>query len=244
MRSFQEACDAGCDYFELDVHLTRDDVPVVFHDDDIGPRVCSDAIGRPVSGLFPIRQLLASDLQKYDIGQVPQPKFPDQDLEKGARIPTLEEVLLWTRTTSPDLRVNIELKVEKNTSAPDPEIYATQILKVLKSTGMESRVLLQSFDFRPLEALRRRAPALDYSYLFENETDFAARAVALKAPAVGPYFQLVTRESVEFCHARGIAVVPWTVNEPADWDRLLEWNIDGIITDYPRALAAHLTTAN
>ena len=48
-----------------------------------------------------------------------------------------------------------------------------------------------------------------------------------------PFWRNLSAEAVSEAHALGLAVVPWTVNEPADIDRMLEFAVDGLITDYP-----------
>jgi glycerophosphoryl diester phosphodiesterase len=57
---------------------------------------------------------------------------------------------------------------------------------------------------------------------------------------VSPEYRLVTAEEVRAAHAAGLSVVPWTANDPADWDRLIGPGVDAIITDDPAALIAHL----
>ena len=58
------------------------------------------------------------------------------------------------------------------------------------------------------------------------------------AQAYGPDYEFLDERQVKQLHAAGIRVVPWTVNEPRDWERLLAWGVDGIATDFPDRLAA------
>jgi glycerophosphoryl diester phosphodiesterase len=60
------------------------------------------------------------------------------------------------------------------------------------------------------------------------------------AQIAAPEFSLISRESVAEAHRAGLKVVPWTANRPEDWDRLIAAGVDGIITDDPAALVAHL----
>ena len=95
---------------------------------------------------------------------------------------------------------------------------------------------MQSFDPRPLIALRRLEPKIQLAYLFENigtQIDYCAETAQLGFPFASPNKDMVTPAGVARCHAQGIRVVPWTVNTEKDWERLLAAKVDGIITDYP-----------
>ena len=65
---------------------------------------------------------------------------------------------------------------------------------------------------------------------------------AADAQVYGPDFHFLDEEQVRQCHAAGVRVLPWTVNDPADWERLAAWGVDGITTDYPNRLAAWLAS--
>ena len=65
-------------------------------------------------------------------------------------------------------------------------------------------------------------------------------AYEAEAAIVSPHFSLVTREQVVAAHGSGLEVIPWTANEPRDWDKLIGDDVDGIITDDPAGLLEHL----
>ncbi len=65
----------------------------------------------------------------------------------------------------------------------------------------------------------------------------AAAARLARAEIIAPDFQYVDPEVVKHAHARGMRILPWTVNEARDWETLLAWGVDGITTDYPDRLA-------
>jgi len=239
--SFAEALAAGADYFELDVQLTQDDVPVVHHDAAISSRHCREG-GKTPAREIPIRSVDAAEVARFDCGSIPQPDFPEQILQPGLRIPTLAEVLDWLGRRPGSAGVNIEIKIEGATGAltPDPALFADRVWDLVRARGLESRVQLQSFDPRPLARLVELGCRGRLSYLFDRDADFAGEAARLGVGFVGPAFRLLTPANIASCHSRGVKVVPWTVNAAADWDRLAGYGVDGLITDFPRKLAAHL----
>lgn len=236
--AFQEALAAGADYIELDIQLSADEVPIVFHDPCITSKLCRDASGKIVDGILPLRAMTAAEITAFDCGNVAQKKFPGQQLAPGTHISTLEETLAWCAKSSPRLGVNIEMKVEATHPEliPDTDLFTDKTMALVEKYGLLSRTQFQSFDFRPLRYARKRFPSLRIACLFEDEADFAAEAAAIGANAVGPDFKLLTKDRIAACHSRGLKVIPWTVNEPADWERLVAMGVDGLITDYPRKL--------
>ena len=109
-------------------------------------------------------------------------------------------------------------------------------------TNWQKRVILQSFDFRTLRAMRQLAPEIRRSALTEDDPrDFVTLArEAGDAQIVSPNFHLVTPEKVAQAHAAGIQIMPWTVNTPEDWARMADAKVDAIISDDPAALIAWL----
>jgi len=102
-------------------------------------------------------------------------------------------------------------------------------------------VILQSFDFRTLHAMKALAPGIRLSALYSGRPrDFVEIAKEAGAGIISPAFRLVTPEQVRNAHAAGLQVVPWTANKPKDWDRLIAAGVDAIITDDPAALIAYL----
>ena len=124
---------------------------------------------------------------------------------------------------------------------PSPEEFVRLVLASVRPRHIEKRIILQSFDFRTLLAMRRQAPEIRLSALTETDPrPFAAIAAeAGHAEIVSPEFHLVTAAKVEAAHQAGLQVAPWTANQEADWDRLIAARVDAIITDNPAALIAY-----
>jgi glycerophosphoryl diester phosphodiesterase len=124
---------------------------------------------------------------------------------------------------------------------PPPEEFARLVLEAIRRRGLESRVIVQSFDFRTLRALKRLAPEIRLAALFDRDSrDFQPIAREAGASIAAPNHRLVTREKVKSAHKAGVQVVPWTANTQAEWDRLVEARVDGIITDDPEELIRYL----
>ena len=263
LAGFRGAIALGVDAIEMDVAVTADDVVVVSHDPALNPDITRGPDGVFLSATGPlIRHLREKDLAKYDVGRL-RPgtayaaRYPAQQPQDGARIPTLAEVL----ALDPAAGLSIELKTSPD--HPDwtvpPEAMADLVLDELERAGALPRTRLISFDWRTLRAAHRRCPAMKLTFLTEADTVAAAplwwggsspadfggsvpRAIAAEAGAAkawGPFHGDLTEASVAEAHALGLQVMPWTVNEAADMARLLGWGVDGLTTDRPdRARAA------
>ncbi len=159
----------------------------------------------------------------------------------GTRIPTLEDV--FALASKGNFKFNMETKIDPSQPklTVPPDVFAKRVLDVIKKHKMEKRVIIQSFDFRTLHEMKKLAPELQLSALYSGQPkDFVEIAKEAGATIVSPEFRLVTPEQVKAAHVAHLQVVPWTANEPADWDRLIAAGVDAIITDDPAALIAHL----
>ena len=119
--------------------------------------------------------------------------------------------------------------------------FERELLRVVRAHGLESRVTLQSFDHRVLVAAASIAPDVQRAALVaESRPDYVAVARAAKADIISPNHHWITAEDVSAMHAANIRVVPWTVNRPEDWTRMVALGVDAIITDDPEACIKHL----
>ena len=234
--AFEYAIQAGADVLEMDVAVTKDNVLVISHDPHINPEICQG----PHPGVA-IRQLTLAELREYDCGALKNPHFPKQQPVPGTRIPTLDEVL--GLSSQGNIQFNIETKSfpDHPELTPPPDIFAMLMLEVIRKHQLESRCIIQSFDFRTLHAMKRLAPGIRLSALWEGASrpfvDIAREALA---GIISPEFTLVTTEQVKAAHAAKLEVVPWTADTPEDWQKLIDAGVDAIISDDPAALIAYL----
>ncbi len=234
---FQYAIQAGADFLELDLQVTRDNVLVVSHDATPNREICSGP-GAP----RPIREMTLEEVRAFDCGSKPNPAFPKQQPVKGARIPTFDEVLkLASRGGTFGFNIELKISAAKPQLTPPPEEFARMVVEAVRRHKLERRVIVQSFDFRTVSALKQAGPELTLSALWgSGPRDFVSIGKETGAAIVAPQFALVTPEQVRAAHEAGYKVVPWTPNEPAEWDRLIAARVEAIITDDPAALIAHL----
>jgi glycerophosphoryl diester phosphodiesterase len=234
--AFEYAIEAGADALELDVWVTKDGVVVVSHDAELHAPICTGPGGKAS-----IRTLTLSEVQQWDCGATVNPSFPKQVAVAGTRLPTLDEVLRLADRGAFTFLVEIKISAERPELAPSPEEFAKLVADVVRRRGLEKRVVVQSFDFRPLAALQRIAPEIPTAALYGGAArPFAEIARESGSRMVAPYYELVTKEAVSAAHQAGLRVVPWTVNTPEEWERLVAAGVDGIITDDPAALGAFL----
>lgn len=234
--AFEYAIAAGVDVLELDMAVTKDDVVVVSHDPVLRPPICTGGAPQAV-----IRQLTLAEVRGWDCGGARNPAFPRQQPAPGTRMPALDQVLDLAPRGNVDFNIETKIFPDRPELTPSPEQFARLVLESVRKRGLEKRVILQSFDFRTLHAMKRLAPEIRLSALYAGRPrDFVAIAREAGAGIVSPEQSLVTEEQVRAAHEAGLEVVPWTANTPEQWDRLISAGVDAIITDDPAALLEYL----
>lgn len=217
--AFGAGLAAGADGIELDVRLSRDGVAVVMHDPTLDRT--TDATG-PVDGRT------AAELAGLDAGCrfERDGRFPFKGV--GIGVPSLGDVLGRHGEAS----IIIELK------SPDPRL-AEAVVGEIHAANAISRVTVGSFQKGALDAVRTLAPAIrtgaDTEDVRSGLDGVGARPVfhAFQVPEVFAGTRVVTPEFIARAHDAGVTVVVWTVNQMDDIRRLLDWGVDGLITDRP-----------
>jgi glycerophosphoryl diester phosphodiesterase len=242
--AFALAIEMGVSTLELDVGITRDGVVVIHHDRRLNPDVARGPDGEWVAWPSPtLHSLTFEELRGYDVGRIRpgsdyERRFPAQQPVDGTRIPRLAELLELARQTP--VRFNIELKLlpshPEETLPPEPFVRA--VLAELAAHGMAGRATLQSFDWRAVKEAERQAPDIATAYLTEARDSLLARVKQAGARVWSPDYRALTKAVLDEAHAAGLRVVAWTVNEPGDIARLIDWGVDGIISDYPDRVLA------
>jgi glycerophosphoryl diester phosphodiesterase len=250
--AFQYALENGVNVIEMDMNVTKDNVIVVAHDPFLNPKICVDSRGRTISDRLLIRSLTLKELRSYDCGSKVNPEFPEQRTFAKTPIPTLdsvfEMVLKSARPNSRTIQFNIETKSDPAHPkfTPPPEAFVKLFLRSVKKYKMLERVTLQSFDYRTLKAARDLEPNLKLSLLIDEQPKEAGALTRLvkdySVNVLSPNFRWLTIGDVEEMHKLNVRVIPWTVNQPADWQRMLTIGVDGLITDNPKGLLDYLKT--
>jgi glycerophosphoryl diester phosphodiesterase len=234
--AFEYAIKIGADVLEMDVAVTKDNVLVISHDPHISPEICKG----PHPGIA-IHELTLAELREYDCGALKNPHFSKQQPVPGTRIPTLDEVLSLSRGNSVQFNIETKSFPDHPELTPPPDLFARMLLDVIRKHKLEPRSIVQSFDFRTLHAMKKLAPDIRLSALWEGAArPFVEIARDGEAGIISPLFKLVTPEQVKSSHQAKIQVVPWTADAPEDWQKLIDAGVDAIITDDPAALIAYL----
>jgi len=191
-------------------------------------------------------------------------RWPEQRPVDGTRIPRLADLFALARKSGNEtMRFNIETKISplEPGLTTTPEDFARKLVAAIRAGGMSRRTTIQSFDWRTLAVVRKEAPEIATVYLtvqkgfMDNiQADKPAsqwtaghrardhggsvpRMVKAAGGAVwSPYYAEITREQVKEAQSLGLKVVVWTANDPADMRRMIEWGVDGVISDRPDLL--------
>jgi len=240
--AFARALEIGVDTLELDTNVTRDGVVVVMHDRRLNPDVARGPDGEWVAppGLA-IHQLTYAELSRYDVGRLKPgtdyaKEFPDQVAIDGTHPPRLSDVFaLVRREGDRRVRFNIETKISPKApdESPPPEEFARRLVDEIRAAGMQRRSTIESFDWRTLAAVKRIAPEIPAVYLTYKMDDAVSKVKEAGGTIWSPFYKDVDEAKIRAAHAAGLSVVVWTVNDPADMKRLVEWGVDGLITDRP-----------
>jgi|SRR5579875_762530 len=197
---------------ELDVHLSRDGVPIVIHD---------DRVDRTTDGCGAVSELTLAEIRTLDAGVRFAPGFA------GTRVPSLEEVI---ELCAGRCALNVELK---DAAAVDATCAA------MRAGGMLEQGLISSFQWPVLHAVRRLQPAIGIGVLADRApAAMLAQALSLGAVAIHPSYPLADAALCARAHAHGLRVYAWTVDSPALAERLQARGVDGVMTNYPARMAA------
>lgn len=231
MLAFQHAVELGADVLDSDMHMTKDGVLVLIHD---------QTVNRTTNGSGAIRDLTLAEIRELDAGYHFSPdggeSFPFRGI--GLQIPTVEELF----QAFPDKRFGIEIK------ETDPLLAARAFCALIRQYGMQNQVLVSSFSQENMDAFRQECPEVATSAT-EGEVRLfyilfrlglvdllSPKYHSLQVPESSGGIHLLTPGFVAAAHRRGLAVQPWTINEVADMERILALGVDGINTDNPDRL--------
>jgi len=246
LQGFLAALDYGLDSFELDIAITADGVAVVVHDPSLHPDLTRGPDGAWLAAPGPaVHSLTLAEVRCYDVGRARPGSdkalaHPLQKSFDGAVIPTLAELIEATRASG--IRLDVELKTDPEQPALTvaPEEMAEIAVRTATEGGALERLAIRSFDWRGLAYLRARHPHIPLAWLTGPQQDHATPAAVAEAAAGSPYrptwaplHTTLDQAMLDDAHARGLRVVPWTVNDPADAARLIALGVDGLCTDRP-----------
>ena len=205
-------------------------------------------------------QLQTYDVGRLKPGTDYARQFPEQQPVDGTRIPRLSDLFdLVKRSGDDKVRFDIETKLDpaRPGETPGPEAFARALIAEIRRAGMAARSVVQSFDWRTLQVVQKIAPEIPTSYLtvqrkFDNIgagrpegsswtagiqfRDHGSVPKMIKAAGGShwsAYFGDLDASNVREAQSLGLKVLAWTVNDPLVMARVIEYGVDGLITDRP-----------
>ena len=186
---------------------------------------------------FNLYNMNYADIKEIDVGMKMHPRFKSQKKMPAVK-PLFKELIETAEKLHAKILYNGEIKSTIEGDAVDHPaipVFCDLVVAEIKKTHITDRFTIQSFDVRVLEYMHSRYPEITLSYLVETTGTLKKQLDKLSfTPAVySPDFTLLSKKDIDAAHKLGMRVIPWTVNTKAEIETLIEWGIDGIITDYP-----------
>ncbi|MCX8065424.1 MAG: glycerophosphodiester phosphodiesterase family protein [Candidatus Hydrogenedentes bacterium] len=253
LSSFRKAVEMGAHWFELDVHLSKDDKLVVIHDNEL----------KRIAGVEgKVTEKNWEELKNLDVGFWFSPKF------KGEKIPLLEDALRLAKNKTgvyielkssdfddplyPQIIVTIHGKEELTPELKaklDSIIYgsksrnitlARKTVELVKKMRMEKQVVIQSFSPIIVYVLVNEAPNIKVEFLGEVSEEhpewwnyYVLLGKILKVDGMNVKKDDLTKERLDMFHSWGATVAVWTVDAEEEMRKFAEWGVDAIITNKP-----------
>ena len=264
LESFKYLFENNIHAYETDILISKDFIPVITHDFRLDPSYTKDINDNWIEDEnIKIIDLTYDQILQFDVGTLNKlskygRKFINQKSLQNQKIPKLSELLkLTSDNIVEDLLINLEIKstpIEKNLT-PEPNEMVKIIIDEVSRSNLEDRIIYSSFDWRVLREIKERdskiprayltsgargkiydkSPWLDFTPL-HNGVELPELIKALGGSAWHPNYKDVNKEIVQISHDKGLPVNVWTVNRESDMLRMIDYGVDGIMTDYPLKL--------
>lgn len=228
LAAFQVGIEQGSTWIESDVQLSKDGVPVLMHDTTLSRTTNVEEVF-PDRAPWRVADLTVAEMKQLDAGSWFGPEFA------GETVPTLAEMVEQVRTSRSGILM--ELKA--------PELYPGVEQKVIDvfesypayvdSALASGRLAVQSFNWVSMKTYSDLAPETPVGLLGAPAVA-TLPAYAEWADQINPNWAQATPEYIDAVHAQGMDVHVWTVNDTATMTRLLDSDVDGIITNFPDRL--------
>lgn len=247
--AFISAVKKGVDVLEMDVVISKDHKVVVSHEPFMESDYMLKPNGKTISEekevSFNLYKMPYDSIKKYDSGSKENPRFPSQKKLKTYK-PLLTKVIdtveaYVKENNLPMIWYNIEIKSkpkEYGIYQPYPEEFVKLVVEVIEQKNIKNRVIIQSFDPKVLNILHENFPEITTSYLVSNSGIANNLSLLDFTPDIySPSFKQVKNKMfVDSIHQKDMQLVPWTVNQIEDIEKMLELEVDGVISDFPERL--------
>lgn len=215
MMGIRRALGMRCDGVEVDVQLSADGVPVLFHDDELQ---------RTTNATGPVAYRTFAELQRLDAGE-------------GEPVPSFRDAL---QLVDGQMLFVAELKISPHADVP---ALCDAVLAEIARAGALPWIWLWSFDSETVIELSRRAPrGRRIAHLCVAPTpDIWQIAAEHRLDGISMHGSSLTASNVAACRTHDMAAFVWTVNERADIRHCIELGVTGIVGDYPERIQAALS---
>jgi glycerophosphoryl diester phosphodiesterase len=245
--AFEKAWEIGANTLEMDVVVSKDRQVVVSHEAWFSHECCRDTGGRAITEAnerqFNLYQMDYAEIERFDCGSFGHPRFPGQQKMKTTK-PLLRDVFKLIEKKDVDNplnrpRYNIEIKTEPGGSFNPPATeFVELVLAEIHRGDVLERCNIQSFDVEILKETRRQEKYVTLALLVDEGEAYKDKLAELGfyPEYLSPEFHLVDAQMLSFAAEKHMKVIPWTVNEVEDMEKLIDLGVPGIITDYPDRL--------
>ena len=264
LESFKYLFENNIHAYETDILISKDFIPVITHNFRLDPSYTKDINDNWIEDEnIKIIDLTYDQISQFDVGTLNKlsrygRKFINQKSLENQKIPKLSDLLkLTSDNIVENLLINLEIKstpVEKSLT-PEPNEMVKIIIDEVSHSNLEDRIIYSSFDWRVLREIKERDPKIPRAYLtssvkgkiydkspwldftpLHNGVELPELIKALGGSAWHPNYKDVNKEIVQISHDKGLPVNVWTVNKENDMLRMIDYGVDGIMTDYPLKL--------
>ncbi len=215
--AFQKAIEVGADGNEFDVHLTRDGVPVIHHD---------EYLERTTNGTGLIGDYTFDELKRLDASA----RYAG--LSAVQRIPSLHEYFELING------INIISNIELKTSIIHYPEIEERVLALIDEFNCRENVIISSFNHYSICLFKKLAPDVQIGILEESWLiNPGGYAKSLSAEYYHPEFHALTEETVQNLRENQIKIIAWTIDKEIDMLKSIEMKLDGVITNHPDTFA-------
>ena len=232
---FQKAIQMGVDGIEFDIVVNKNLQLIVSHEPYIDTNYCIPNENQENS--LNIFEMTLDEIKKIDCGSKYIERFPEQ-IKKKEEKPSFKELEKKLDNYKGDLLFEIKCHPDFiNKNFPDYSTYAKIIFDETKDSPLLKNIIFMSFDWRILNELYKKNSISKYIFLsdkiqFKKELDL----LTFKPFAIGLNYKIITKSIVKSAHKKNQLIYAWTVNNLDVFNKLVNINTDGIITDYPNKI--------
>lgn len=229
MSAFRNALSLPIDGIEFDVHLTKDNRAIVYHDFTINPDLTYRTDGKLFTHQsFPIENLTFTEVHDFLLKTDP-----------AEPIPSLHTVLTYIKAHAPHCEIFLEMKTKEFKD----DTFLKSILKDIEETGTEDKVRVLCFEWSTLKHLGRINPNIPLIFAVDDQmhqlNDFLPLIKKDGGWAWSTHYKNLTADLVHKAHDLNLHVNAWTPNAENEMERLIGLKVDSITTDRPDLLISY-----